>query len=189
MRLLVIVLSALTLFVSSAIAAPMRPPSRTMLLAHPVQGTQVMYISPSGDAYLWHSSSAEVLQGKAYYGMVERHICLRFGSNRYNPVTGLPAGRTECVPERDLLFIMRQWVAGDPFGLSTSRSAPAPLSQAATTIQSLASKAGIQLGQVFNTDDYVMRPGGAAFDAKGICDSYAAAGIKQTNAFCPGWVP
>lgn len=186
MRQVVMVIFGILLLTGAVVAAPARPPSRTMLLDHPIQGTQIMYISPSGAAYLWHSAFPEVLEGRAYYGMVERHICLRFGADRYNPVTGLPAGRSECVPERDLHFIMRQWVDGDPFGLSTRRTPPFALSSGNTTIEILGSRAGIRFTTpVYDMDDFVIRPGGQAFDAKGICDSYAAAGIKQTYSFCP----
>ena len=162
----------------------------TRLIDHPYQGAQVLFLGEGGKAYLWHNNSDVILEGRHYVGMIEDRICLKFGLDRYNPVTGLPAGRSECVPRRDLGSVTRQFVDGDIFGLSAGGAVPFRLGSGSTTIQALANKAGIQVtSQIINRDDLIVTPGGQGYNPRAICESYAAEGLKQTNAFCPGWVP
>jgi hypothetical protein len=157
MRALVAVLMLLLLLGSPAFA---QFEDRTVLLQHPSQGTQIVYLGPRGKTYLWYQGSSEVLEGRYYSGMMENTFCLRYGPDRYNPVTGLPAERSECTPWAAFGALMMQQVQGDIFGLSNRRDVPFALTRSTATIEALAMRAGMTIDDpVINAEDLIMRPG------------------------------
>lgn len=133
---------------------------RTLLLDHPAQGTQIIFLGSRGKTYLWYGGSTEVLEGRYYSGMMENTVCFRYGPDRYNPVTGAPAGRSECTPRPEFSSLVKQQVQGDVFGLSTRRDVPFALARSNTTIEALANRAGMDIANpVVNAEDLIVRPG------------------------------
>jgi hypothetical protein len=105
-------------------------------------GTQVEYLSRSGDAFLWYPGNAVVVKGR-WRGTVEGKypaICFAYQANSYNPVTGSVGSQWECEPtllyERNIVDRSR----GDAFGLSTRTEVPFPLGPERTTLRALASQ-------------------------------------------------
>jgi hypothetical protein len=132
----------------------------TNLLQHPVQGSQIMYFGPSGKAYLWSLRSAEIEVGRYYSGMMENTTCFKFGPDRYNPVTGLPAGRSECTPRPQFANLVTEQARGDVFNLAGRRDAPFALGGSRLTLAQAARRAGIQLANpVITKEDLIVRPG------------------------------
>ncbi len=64
-------------------------------------------------------------------------ICFRYGTNTYNPETGLRGGSWECQPLSHYRKYIVGKVQGDPFGLSTRGIVPFVLSRNRTTFDEL----------------------------------------------------
>ncbi len=79
-------------------------------------GTQVEYNAPDGRTFLWYPGNTRILPGRweVRKGFIVPELCFLYGTNTYNPVTGLRGGKWECDTVKRLGYIMR----GDPFGLS-----------------------------------------------------------------------
>ena len=151
---------ALAMVLTLTTTAHAQVPGWTSVLQHPVQGTQIMYFGPSGKAYLWSTRSAQVEEGRYYLGMIEFTICFKFGADRYNPVTGLPAGRSECTSRLQLADLVTEKVEGDVFNLVAGGAVPFALGGSTLTLDRAARKAGIQLASpVINSEDLRVRPG------------------------------
>lgn len=157
MRLLLMTTGTFLLLVTGAHA---QLAGWTNLLQHPAQGTQIMFFGSGGKAYLWSARSSEVEVGRYYSGMMENSTCFKFGADRYNPVTGMPAGRSECTPRPQFAGLVTEHVEGDIFGLAGRREVPFPIGSSRLSMTQAIRKAGIQTSNpVINREDLVVRPG------------------------------
>ncbi|MDQ7080738.1 MAG: hypothetical protein Q9M41_08745 [Paracoccaceae bacterium] len=79
-------------------------------------GTQVEYNAADGKTFLWYPGNTRILPGRweVRKGFIVPELCYLYGTNSYNPVTGLPGGKWECDTVKQLGYIIQ----GDPFGLS-----------------------------------------------------------------------
>ncbi|MET0438973.1 MAG: hypothetical protein ABW043_15900 [Devosia sp.] len=146
---------------------------QTVLLQHPEQGSHIIFMGPRGKTYLWYGGSTEVLEGRYYSGMQENTICFKYGADRYNPVTGLPAGRSECTARSDFSALLQQTIKGDVFDLAGRRAAPFALGRGGMTLETAARQAGISIPDlVINTEDLVVRPGGGGVNVEALCKMY-----------------
>ena len=153
--------------------AQFRDGGHTVLLQHPEQGAQIIFMGPRGKTYLWYGGSSEILEGRYYSGMQENTICFKYGADRYNPITGLPAGRSECTPRSGYSALLQQTIEGDVFDLANRRAAPFLLGRAKTTLESAARQAGISIPHlVINAEDLVVRPGQRGVNLDAICKTY-----------------
>ena len=119
---------------------------RTVLLHDSAQGTQIIYLGRSNKTFLWHPSSAQVIPGwwtTRASGEYPDTICLRYGSEKYSPVTGETDWNTQCTHVQRLLDKADQQVEGDIFGLSARTDVPFQLNSGKTTIPALAQRAGV----------------------------------------------
>jgi hypothetical protein len=172
MRLIFVAFLVSLLLVPAAFAQ-FRDGGHTVLLQHPEQGSQIIFMGPRGKTYLWYAGSAEILEGRYYSGMRENTICFRYGADRYNPITGLPAGSSECTPRSGYSALLQQTIPGDVFNLAGRRAAPFALGRGRTTLQSAARKAGISIpDRVIDAEYLVVRPGGGGVNVDALCKMY-----------------
>lgn len=145
----------------------------TVLLQHPEQGAQIIFMGPRGKTYLWYDGSTEVLEGRYYSGMRENTICFRYGADRYNPVTGLPAEGSECTARSGYSALLQQTIKGDVFNLASRRAAPFSLGRGRITLETAARQAGISIPDlVIDAEDLVVRPGGGGVSVDALCKMY-----------------
>jgi hypothetical protein len=141
---------------------------RTVLYKSPLSGASVIYFAKRGsDAYLWYPGSETVLKGRMQVlgtGALPDEICLTFGKERYSPISGTTGGRDRCDKAGIVTSSVVEQAAGDIFGLSTCRTAPARF--AGGSLQKLAKLAGIRLTTQIDLDMLVMRPGEKMTKAK-----------------------
>lgn len=160
MRSIILAILASLLLVPIAFAQ-FRDSGQTVLLHHPEQGSQIIFMGSRGKTYLWYGGSTEVLEGRYYSGMRENTICFKYGPDRYNPVTGMPAGRSECTTRSDFNALQLQFIEGDVFNLASRSAAPFALGRRKVTLEAAARQAGISIPDlVINAEDLVVRPGG-----------------------------
>lgn len=145
----------------------------TVLLQHPEQGAQIIFMGNRGKTYLWYGGSTEILEGHYYSGMREDTICFKYGADRYNPITGLPAGRSECTARSGYSALLQQTIKGDVFDLANRRAAPFVLGRGKTTLELAAKQAGISIPDlVIDAEDLVVRPGGGGISLDALCKTY-----------------
>jgi hypothetical protein len=105
--------------------------------------------------------------------MQENTICFKYGADRYNPVTGLPAGRSECTARSGFSALLQQTIKGDVFNLASRRTAPFALGRGRMTLETAARQAGISIPDlVINAEDLVVRPGGGGVNVEVLCKLY-----------------
>lgn len=84
-------------------------------------GTQVEYVAPDGNAYLWYRGNTNILKGS--WKVEDANMCFNYGPNSYNPVTKQHGG-WECEPVDIYQGSITQQVSGDPMGLAGRRAVP-----------------------------------------------------------------
>ena len=149
---------------------------RTVMLHDANQGTQVIYLGRAGRTYLWHPSSQQVISGRwrvEASGGYPDTICIGYGANRYNPVTGLQYGNTHCTKVQELLAKTYEQVDGDLFALSSRTDAPAQLGASKTTLGVLADRAGVAVTGPVIGKAGIIRPGGPAPTMNDFCETAA----------------
>lgn len=135
-------------------AAKFRLSGNTAARLTQADGNQIYYFDRSGKVYVWMSGKNTVSVGKWYFRPNETvsaigKLCFKFGGDK------------SC--EQFTIFLRwgTQRTAGDVFGLSKRKSVPFRLNRNRITFQQIAQRMGIKIkGQVHNTEDYIVRPGG-----------------------------
>lgn len=129
---------------------------RTMLSYSAQHGTQVEYIAPNGDTFLWYPGNDAILRGQftvlwekgsaeiddpeqgRYRGQINlNYVCFRYAANSYNPATGHRGGGYECGAYARQREVLKETRKGDVFGLAGRAVAPFPLGRDAQTLSSL----------------------------------------------------
>lgn len=164
-RVLTMLVAGMLVLWSGTVATYARSPPRdvTYLLWSPETGTQVIYLGRWGKTYLWHPSIAQVVPGvwsvrEPGAGSVLAEVCLRFGGNDYDPVSG-QSGARQCHSQMMFEMLAIERVAGDPFGLATSAAVPTTLRRSQTTFTDLARRAGVEITGVEDVRLPIIRPG------------------------------
>lgn len=85
-------------------------------------GTQIEYLSPNGNTYLWYPGNRRVVVGEwktqnATGGGAE--LCYRYGANSYNPATGSRGEEFHCINAQLSNFLENERMHGDAFQLAT----------------------------------------------------------------------
>ena len=85
-------------------------------------GTQIKYHDANGSSYLWYPGNRTIVPGKwqirAQDGGGSR-LCYRYGSNTFNPATGISGGEWECRRFGALDVSGGSAIKGDPFALAS----------------------------------------------------------------------
>jgi hypothetical protein len=134
---------------------------RTVLTYSPQHGTQVEYISKSGEVFLWYPGNSAILPGSLavlwenasaeiddpqegrYRGQVKlSHVCFRYGANTYNPASGQRGGGFECSPYSSQRERVKETRKGDVFDLAGRSAAPFPLGREPQSIAALQKRVG-----------------------------------------------
>ncbi|MBX3498962.1 MAG: hypothetical protein KF889_05915 [Alphaproteobacteria bacterium] len=115
-------------------------------------GTQINYTSTDGRSFLWYPGNNAILPG---FWKVERrqgviwgtrqdivHVCYRYGSNTYNPVTGSQGAGWDCSYAALSLRRTRESATGDVLGLTQRSAVPFVLDREPTTLRQIATKVG-----------------------------------------------
>lgn len=125
-------------------------------------GTQVEYVDGRGHTWLWYPGNPVILPGDykvlpsglRYAQMVKAgnqtvvkqgtttHICYRYGSNTFNPVTMTSGGDFDCAPAPLLMADVIETADGDIFGLAKRKAVPFKLSSRKTSFERLLNKCG-----------------------------------------------
>lgn len=168
------VIAALALWSGTATSfAGSLPRDVTYLLWSPQTGTQVIYLGRWGKTYLWHHSVQQIVPGvwsvrEPDAGSSLTSVCLRFGSNNYDPVSG-QSGARQCHDRWSFEMLAIERVAGDPFGLATSVAVPTTLRPSQTTLGELARRAGVAISGVEDVRLPIIRPGEALPPREVLC--------------------
>jgi hypothetical protein len=136
---------------------------RTVLTQSAQHGTQVEYISPNGDTFLWYPGNDTILRGRfavlwenaaaeiddpqegVYRGQVKlSYVCFRYGASSLNPVTGHRGGRFECGAYSRQREAVKESRKGDLFGLAQRTTAPFPLERDIRSLSSLQNRVAIR---------------------------------------------
>ncbi|WP_029041522.1 hypothetical protein [Cucumibacter marinus] len=123
-------------------------------------GTQIEYVDGRGHTWLWYPGNPVVLPGdykvlpsglryeqKVKAGSqttvkqgVTTHICYRYGSNTFNPVTITRGGDFDCAPAPLLMADVIETAKGDIFGLAGRKAVPFKLSRRKSSFERLLQK-------------------------------------------------
>jgi hypothetical protein len=95
---------------------------KTRMTYAAIHGTQISYSSSDGGSFLWYPGNTIVLEGK--WDIRHGSACFLYGTNTYNPATGIPGGNWECWPVRRLEGDTVELADGDIFGLSRRDAVP-----------------------------------------------------------------
>lgn len=173
MRVLLTSLVLALCFVGNAYGQDMLK-DRTLLLHDGTQGTQIIYLGRSNKTYLWHPSSAQVIPGwwtTRATGEYPDTICLRYGSEKYSPVTGKTDWNTQCTHVQRLLDKADQQVQGDVFGLAGRADVPFQLNPSKTTLPALAQRAGVAVTGPVIGEAGIVRPGEGPKGMNDLCET------------------
>ncbi|CAN7269146.1 hypothetical protein LJR009_001153 [Bosea sp. LjRoot9] len=134
---------------------------RTILTHSQQHGTQIEYISRSGETSLWYPGDDMILRGAfvvlwekgaaeiddpqdgRYRGQINlNYVCFRYAANSYNPTTGHRGGGFECGTYASQRARLKETRKGDVFGLARRDAAPFPLGREAQSIAALQKRVG-----------------------------------------------
>ncbi|WP_102958436.1 hypothetical protein [Mangrovicella endophytica] len=114
-------------------------------------GTQVEFLAANGRTYLWYPGNTRAVAGtwevvakpipsRPDLGNRSVEICVRYGPNTYNPVTGSRDGSPECTPIKFYTMVVDEYAPGDPFHLASGK-VPFVLDRHSTTLDDLYAEA------------------------------------------------
>lgn len=132
------VLAVLVMLLAPAFAFAEELGNYTYMTRSPGHGTQVEYMSSAGQTYLWYPGNRVILEGR--WKREGSDVCVAYGENTYNPVTGSSGGAWECSPYRGFVAGISERMRGDVLGLAGRRGVPFKLSRDTTTLERLMSK-------------------------------------------------
>jgi hypothetical protein len=109
-------------------------------------GTQVEYLGPDGQIYLWYPGNRVVVPGKWKVATASQgtSVCFVYGPNTYNPVTKSMGGQWRCIPSGIYIFLTTAVVSGDVFRLSSGEIPFVISGRANLSLPELTAKAGLK---------------------------------------------
>jgi hypothetical protein len=148
------------------VAAAQSPGGYTNMSYGQGHGTQIEYLSPGGEAYLWYPGNKGILPGK--WKLEGADICFAYGGNTYNPVTGHRGGGWECMAFNLHKKTLAERAKGDIFGLAGRKKVPYDLDRRQVTLKQVSARISGGAAAASDPTGGVPPQGGIVLECKAI---------------------